>query len=273
MDTCGDTGCAYSEISGCCTNNDACFDGNECTWDLCVDQGCQHLTLCCESDSDCTNTDSLCTTVSCDNNLCSWTYVDESGCCKESVWNETFEGSNPLSDWTLVSDNDPQDEIKWQVVTGLLSSSHPGALYYGNSQALTYDSGEAGNIAEIATPSIKLPSVGHIELAFQLYLANEYAAGTYPNPDWDRLTVWLYPSQAMPILLWDSGWGEPIWWTESPEGEPLSAIWTKIDKLMLSDYADQFIQLGFRFDTKDGSNNDHLGVLIDDLSITTTCSP
>lgn len=264
--------CQHDPIEGCCMNNSACSDEQPCTVDQCVHNECKFTNLCCATDNDCDDGDDACTTEACIEGMCQFQYVDGPQCCKKVVYEQLFEADSALAGFTLHDDVPAGDAVTWQL-SELLPYDGKRSLYYGDDTIGTYQTGSLRNHAEIMTPPIALPGAGYVELSFLVFLANEYSAGGYPNADWDRLTVAVVLPTEETVLLWDSAWLWPTWWVQGADGKPAGAAWTLVDGIELTPWLDQPIRLMFRFDTKDGSNNNFLGAAVDQLTVTVTCLP
>ncbi|NUN16072.1 MAG: hypothetical protein HUU55_20790 [Myxococcales bacterium] len=264
--------CQHDPLPDCCNSNSECSDEQPCTVDQCLANECTFTNLCCATNDDCDDKDDACTTEACVDGMCQFQYVDGPGCCKTVIYEQSFESDLALAGFTVQDDVPQGDLVTWQL-SQVVANDGVRSLYYGDPAKKTYQTGSSRNHAEILTAPIILPGAGYIEWSFQVFLANEFSAGEYPNADWDRLTAAVVPQTGEAVVVWDSAWLLPTWWTSGADGKPTGAIWTTVDGIELTPWLDQPVRLMFRFDTKDGSNNDFLGAAIDKLTVTVTCLP
>ncbi len=268
-DYCHPDGCLFNPIPGCCASNEECEDGDTCTTNLCVSGTCQSTNACCVSDQECSDGESECSIETCVAGTCTSTPTGQEGCCTSMVYEASFAGLTDFLSWYTSDDSDESDNVGWQLQNTWFTSP-PYALYYGNPETWSYDTGSQANHESVTSYPIEIPAGEGSWLSFQLYLANEYSVSGYPNADFDRLVVEAVTGDTE-TLLWESASPEPIWWKEGPNGEILGAQWTGMGPFPLPPSEDGMVRIRFRFNTYDGSSNAHLGVVIDDLRIEQAC--
>ena len=263
--------CQHDPIPGCCQQHEDCTDGDACTEDLCVQGACAYPTLCCVADSDCDLNDPLCTVESCDNGVCRSELIVQPGCCLDTLLLRNFTGPS-MNGFTVVGDDDLTDGVSWKAIAGP-AHSPGGALYYGKD-GTTYATPGKGNRAVALSEAFMLPSTAISRLSFWLLLDNEWANGD-GSIEWDRLRVLAVRADgsADSLLLWDSAWGTPVWWTEGPTGARLGAAWVQVLDVDLTPLKGRIVRLRFEFDTIDADLNATTGVFVDDVTVTTTCRP
>jgi len=92
-DVCKNNVCTYLPTGeeGCCQADADCDDTDPCTKDLCTEQACVYVNLCCATDGDCDDGDDQCTDDQCIEGACYFLPTGADGCCVEELVNETFE--------------------------------------------------------------------------------------------------------------------------------------------------------------------------------------
>ncbi|MEE2780389.1 MAG: hypothetical protein VYE15_07690, partial [Myxococcota bacterium] len=245
LDFCSGFGgsCSHEAIGGCCLSNLDCDDADICTQDLCIDNICQSPWICCETDGDCDDGDDVCTEDTCVDSFCAFANTAAPGCCDESPVNWDFE--TPLN-FTYTNTQAP---CGWQVISSNQAISGSQVLYYGNPSAMNYDCGLNAGTATSEQISL-LPGVDY-NLTFQLLVDTE--SGT----TYDKLLLYLLVD-GKEILLWDKS---------SLQG---TGSWKEY-QFNFSAMAGKSFQLRWNFDTFDGIINDKLGVMLDDVKITSSC--
>ena len=129
--------------------------------------------------------------------------------------------------------------------------SQPNVLYYGNPAASNFDSG-GKNAGKAVSAPIELPTGVEVSIALQIYIDTE-SGNSYDNL-WMRI---ITPSETILLIQ---------------KSNLTTKQWKKFN-FDLSYLGGQTIQIEFEFDSKDGIANTGLGVLIDDISIGTSCEP
>ena len=262
--------CGHEVIVGCCFLDTDCDDGDPCTLDACGPSGCTHIQECCLVDMDCDDNDTLCTQDMCVDGQCVYDFVNLPGCCSETVWQESFTGPS-MGTFELSADNPSIDGVQGHAVTSPTLSAGGAVQFSGGWGTYATGSATAGSVRSF---SVNLPSDAISALQFQLHLDTEYSNGV-GNVLWDRLQVWVeYPpyDDQSEVLLWDSGWGDPVWWMEEG-GTPIGPQWTLVDGLDLSPFQGMSIRVRVDFDSIDGDSNHFGGPTLDDFTILSTCTP
>ena len=247
-----------SKASDCGAAPDSCTEVS-CVSGLCVQTPTSPD--CCSADAQCDD-GNPCTTDSCDANLCVSVDNGDAGCCFAATNNlEDFEGD--AGSWSFFNEG----AVGWGFLSGE-DTAHggAGALYFGNPATLTYEDGANAAQGVAYSPSMTIPSGGLAVLSFWLKLSTEFDPTT-ENPDpWfdlfplDRLTISAVADGGSPVVVWESS---AIKGTTKGEWKNIQAS--------LASLAGQTVTFKFEFDSLDGSSNDHLGALIDDLSVSVSC--
>ncbi len=238
-----------SGADGCCETDADCDDLEGCTVDSCSDGTCINLNVCCYEDAECDDGDDICTTDSCVDGDCVYQPTGVEGCCLEMVLDEDFEG--PIPGWTFSPMND--GNVGWQVWDGG-PDSDGSALYYGNILTENFDNGQQ-NTGAVISPEIWLQPGTDNMLGFDLFMDTESGL-TYDIMqifvDWTGNDTW--------ILVWDKSAlvGMSAW---ASYGVDLSGL------------AGETIRLRLWFDSDDNMSNDSLGVLVDNLTMSSSCLP
>jgi hypothetical protein len=240
--------CVHQAILDCCNTAGDCDDGDPCTLQACVEHLCKLDWICCATDSDCDDGDDLCTVDGCVSSFCVHTPTDAAGCCDEQPLSWSFE--TPVSFVTTQT----SPPCGWQVVSpSQQSKSGAGALYYGVPAAWNFDC--ETNAGEATSQAITLLPYADYLLTMQVWLDIE--SGGYDN-------LWLDAvlEGGQPVTVWTK---EGLSFTDYQ-------TWTQV-VVNLNAFAGETFQLGFKFDSKDGLYNTTAGVFVDDLAITSTCTP
>jgi hypothetical protein len=149
--------------------------------------------------------------------------------------------------------------LSWVTSTKRIVS--PGfSVWFGNPITATYDTG--GHVqGTLWTGEVVLAADALHMLRFQLWLdTEEFTAGPY----FDVLRVHVVEDPtgaAVDTVIWDSA---------STLGGTTNFVWKQIS-LDLSAFAGKSVQVGFEFDSGDGSFNDFEGAYLDDIEIRTAC--
>ena len=150
-DVCKNNVCTYlpSGAEGCCQVDAECDDTDPCTKDLCTDQACVYINLCCAVDDDCDDGDDQCTADQCIGGSCYFVPTGAEGCCVEELVDETFEDES-TPDFALDS-----------TLTGVGFEVMQGDAY-GGAKALILEAIEpTGSFTATATLSVtEIPPVG-----------------------------------------------------------------------------------------------------------------
>ena len=280
LDTCPTDGlpCLHTKIEGCCEKDLDCDDEEPCTADICKSGQCLHLDQCCTTDDDCDDGDDLCTVEACTLGECKYDFVDLAGCCKEALLDEGFDGTDGPFELTLSPETPPTGGVTWQT-SAANAHSPPTSMWFGDAATGTYDAPGLAVKGTLRSAPFEVPLSAFTEVDLWVFLANEFALGAYPNPDWDRLIVAAQPLDALGEpdgaagILWDSSWDAPVWWEKDPAGMPTGAKWTHLEHLDLTPLAPKQVRLLITFDSLDASNNDYPGAYVDDVRIRRTCGP
>jgi hypothetical protein len=277
-DACPEPGkpCVHTPIEGCCTDDAACVDAEPCTADLCVAGQCQHFDLCCSADDDCDDGDDICTAEACEAGVCQYLFLDGEGCCLDALVTEGFDGTGAA--WLMPPKTTPAGTAGWQK-SSAQALSLPSSLWFGNASTGTYATDGAPSLGTAQTQApFEIPVQAFTFLDLWVYLDVEYANAAYPNAEFDRLTLRAQPldpilgtAKGQPLVLWDSAWGDPVWWAVGPGGGPAGPVWTHLEKLDLSPLAGKTVRIEAHFDTKDDSANGFGGVYLDDITVLRTC--
>jgi hypothetical protein len=277
IDTCPVQGqpCEHAPLPGCCEDDAGCDDDNACTADICQKGTCLHLNQCCATEDDCDDGDDACTVETCTNGKCTYDFVDLPGCCKQATLDEDFDAQGA---YALQPASPPVGNVSWQA-SSTQAKSAPLAMWFGDPTSGTYDAAGLRVTGALETPPLDIAVGVFTEASLWVYLANEYALGDYPNAEWDRLRVEAQPldlqlqPDGAPIVLWDSAWGVPVWWTSGAGGVPTGPKWTHVEHLDLTQFAGKSVRVRVVFDSLDGDANGYPGAWVDDFAVVRTCGP
>jgi len=239
--------CQNVAIKGCCLKNAECEDKNACTKDLCVDNVCSNQNTCCKTDAECSDGETKCTLDTCNGGTCAHKPTGASGCCTEGVLEIDFDNGD-LGGVDLKNNQSKG----WILYTNGKSMSQPGALYYGDPNAMNFDFGSTSGT--VTLPPTAVPSGYGATFSWALYMDTE--GGTY----YDKFTVEI-----------DDGAGYKVIWDKNKAGFQLETfqVWTQD----ISAFAGKTITVRFSFNTTDSAVNSGEGIYLDDLKIKTTCMP
>lgn len=193
-----------------------------------------------------------CTVDSCaDDGLCVHMPSGSVACCKPSALYANFEADSPV-EFEL---NNTDDAVGWQVIPAgapLAMATTSGALYYGDPGNWNFSTEPVPNSGTAVSSAIMLPKGTNIELSFLAVLDIE----AFEQADYFYVTVQdgvgSYQVFAKNLI------------TPSKEWQTIT-----VD---LSAWAGASIRLGFSFDTFDEIQNDGFGILIDELTVTSSCA-
>ncbi len=210
-----------------CTASAQCEDGDRCTEDRCLALRCVQIPL------------------------------PTAACCDSNVLFQASFDDGSVGELAVTALN---DQAGWHVVdaTNGRAASPPGALYFGDPAARTYNKGvEVGGT--VTLPKVTLPRDRENVLSMRIYALIESA------PDYDLFwieadvmkagqpgveTVRLFSKKDLPVGAY--------------EGFALVDV-------PLTGLGGRDVQIRLRFDTLDGSGNDHEGLYLDDLKVEATC--
>ena len=234
---------ACSEATSLCLHAPTdCDDGDPCTADACAPgAGCTHDPApCCATDPDCDDGDP-CTVDACAAGAC----THAPACCTPDVWSEDFDDGT-ADGWTFAG----QGAAGWSVAPPFGPATSP-ALWFGDPASGGFDVGTSSGDA--TTPSFLVPPGVETVATVRLLVDAE------PGMQSDRLTIHaLAPGGA--VLLWTKA------------KLPSTQAWHEVP-VSLSAFGGAQIRLRLRFDTVDAIGNQGLGVLVDDVTIASTCAP
>jgi hypothetical protein len=179
------------------------------------------------------------------------------------VLSETFE-SNSAPGWTLNG--------LWHVTTNFPASGTYALGFTQNEMsgrtglAGDYQTGAA--LDQIArTPLFTVPP-GRTVLRFKVIVADEVTSAGGDPDNFDRLSVSVVSGKDATTVAASKPLPEGFTGLIIPEWNGVAAY--KIVEVDLSPFAGQEVQIDFRFETLDAQDNNHPGVRIDDLRITTS---
>lgn len=250
IDTCKKNKCVYtkSTLPGCCEKDIECDDFDPCTIDKCEAKQCYHINTCCFKDEDCDDGDDICTKDYCKDKKCVFEPTGMQGCCKPEIALFNFDSYQEGWIFTNTTLN-----VGWQIVQGKKFTSASGSLYYGNPETSNYESGGA-NAGTATSPFINLPKGYPIELSFQLYMDTEQVNS------FDKMFVKIATGEPKETIVWD-------------KNKLANYKQFTNQKVDLTPWAGQTIQIKFVFDTVDSAYNYYEGIYLDDIKVTTTCVP
>jgi len=206
-----------------CMTSAACEDGDLCTENRCVDNACVSFTLPTEE------------------------------CCEtETLFSETFDGD--IAEGLTFSQLN--GTAGWNVSSGR-STSPPEALYFGDPDRMTYNTG-VHVAGEVSLPAVELPRDRETVLTMRLYTLIE------TNPQFDLFevvadvmdggqvasTVTLLEKRDLPV--------------DSYQDFALVSV-------PLTDLAGSTVVVRIRFDSIDDMNNGYEGVWLDDVQLLASC--
>ncbi|MGM0576749.1 MAG: hypothetical protein ACQEXJ_13550 [Myxococcota bacterium] len=245
-DVCPEPGASCAHQPLCCSVDEDCDDGDACTAGSCVQGQCFYESTCCETDAEC-NDGAFCTADRCVDGQCVHEMLGVAGCCISDILTESFDDGDPPG-WTFTPKT---SGVGWQVASVGDPPSPPSSLYYGDPAAGDFDSPSANKGSATSAP-VELPHDAAITLRMQIYLDTESG---------------LLRDIVDVAALTDGGEIPLVDKADLEQGE-----WTDV-QVDLSYLQGRTIRLRFDFNTVDSLDNDGLGVLVDDLAVTTTCEP
>lgn len=267
--------CKFEECAdGCCLAGEVCaaISGKCCEADCagtpCASDGCggtcpaANGQECCTSASDCDDGDDLCTEDLCVAGSCSYEPTGNLACCESFAWEEDFD-TGEAPGFTITNSSGggiPGIEVGWSVSDACGNHSAPYSLYFGMASGLFGQClysigfpGMGGFEGTATTPSIALP-------ADPATLTFWYVADILPAEPTETLSLTILHNGLATIL-----------WTKA-DVAAIGPEWHKAT-IDLHPFADKNVKLEFSFATVGAQQSGGKGILIDDLSIATTCGP
>jgi hypothetical protein len=225
----------------CCNADAECDDGDPCTVEVCQNQTCHYTDTCCHADSDCDDGE-LCTKDACQHDgACSHEPAYLPGCCVPEIWDDDFDDGD-LSDWYITGGD---GSVGWHLVDKR-ASSPSYSVYYGDTATWEYGNSNEGSM--LSEPML---------LPFGVQVGVEMKIWLYTEASYDRLYVYVQTDDTE-AEIWKSGSSDPKqqWFDKS---------------LDISSFAGRQVRVRLRF--KSDSSSFYEGVYVDDLRVTTSCSP
>lgn len=223
-----------------CTSNIDCFDGIECTDEVCTANGICDYPIndsCCQADSDCDDSDS-CTANTCDSfGQCQMTAAYDAACCPEdgAVFNADFESTIPFTVSNSVVAGG------WQISTAQ-SKSATHSLWYGSK--VTGDLNFGASNGSFTSEVMLLPDSFTLSFGFSI---------------WSDIAAPLQVS-----VLLENGTQELIW-SEIPAN---AEEWNDIT-VDLTPWHGMPVSFQFSFSTGGATAK---GIYVDDIFVTSDCS-
>jgi hypothetical protein len=202
----------------------------------------------CEDDAQCENGDP-CSSGTCAAGICVFTILETAQCCGTQIQAWNFDDGTAMGFLAANSSGG----LQWHV-TDHHSASPPNSLYFGSEKKTPpdFDTGEIV-VGSMLSPPFTLPTVGSASLSFMAYMDTE-ASGQY-----DQFSVSV-DFGGTSIEVWSKAEIGPI---PTPGFVEASAD--------LSNWLGKSIRVRFHFDSIDSLINYGEGVLIDDVSIESSC--
>ena len=258
-DFCQNGQCVNVDIPGCgpeCQSNFECQDNDPCTDDFCTQQGtCQHAAIpgcggACQTAQDCA--DGLdCTTDVCAGGQCQNIVDPDCAVCEAGVvFADNFDTATGNSTgWEMSPAN---EGVGWQILAFDYNTSPPSSLYYGNPEALNYDSGGGNSGSAVSKPFI-------VGVGGQLNITFQVIADVEQGQSYDQLRLMAQLGAGQQVELWSKGSFGQV----GPEFQQVSVSSAQL--------GGSSVRLEWRFETVDGLFNDTLGVVVDDVVVTQAC--
>ena len=257
-----------------CMVDGTCRTG-DCTNGKCVvtkEEDCCSFDLDCVDDTDCTND-------WCDNNVCKHEFHEGPQCCqpKDIVSFDFDSNSGTLSDGftvknncTPISSEDPKCP-GWQV-SDKKSNSGLYSIYFGNGIDYT-KSGAANESSKgsFMTPAFALPLWGDVEVSFKCLVLIDPLDKDQQYSDMLNLEVIaINPdgSDGQATVIAGRGNGIPMISENPDKFDAVNSI--NINSAVPS-LRGHKARLRFSFDSKDQTNNNGLGIFIDDIQVKKVC--
>ena len=268
-----------------CSAQQVCDDGDTCSTGTCVwfanapdfrgvcdfDDPCPA----CAAEEDCPAA-VACEALSCDGRC---RYTLDPGCCQDYMAHDeqTWRFDQGWDGWTAEgadaegADEEVDDEgigWHWDAEGG---DPSPGSLYFGRLLERSYAAEGPVSGAVLAPPVLIPEGPAHRSLHFRLWLSTEWDALAASPPQEldgrDRLEV-LVAYDGVRFTVWRSDviGGS----TASETGDGVAFEDVSVD---LTPWRGKMIRVGFRFDSGDAEDNDHGGVVIDEVRLSVSCAP
>lgn len=291
----------YTGASGCCTMDSQCPAADVCDTGHCnVEDGtCYYEPIpgCCHTDLDCNDMDDVCTTDTCVNNECKYTFTGAPGCCEPLTWERNFDDgtdgglvfenafsmsdllSDPMIGMLLQMMGITNLSLGWQITKVCGNHSPEYALHYGMEPMAMLGSGNCsygldllgGLISSQPTPIFDLGSFANSGSATS-------ATISLPADQGHHLRFWLKmdisdatDADEFTIEVVVGGNATQVW-SKADLASSAYGTWTLVE-IDLADFSGDDIQLRFFFDTLGGTGTGGVGILIDDMSLTADCNP
>ena len=274
-------------LDGICVGSPKCDDGNPCTEDLCDEGQCTYETVdgegCCVEDEDCVPP-TVCMFGTCgSDHQCLYWQIPE--CCVDALSSDfDFDGPCDMEGWTPSPTVD-QAGVAWQT-WDQENHTEDGecALYFGDTEAGTYDDPGQVPAGTITSPTFVTPLEGEIQVSFWLWMDLE---DTWSLTDMVQVKIGLkyFPSMEPDeeIVLWSKPCDAEIGLCEDPLFVNYCDLWgcvtwpwgewnhvtIPIDPTLYSEYV--YFNLSLRFDTFDDVANQGVGVFVDDFQVSIVC--
>lgn len=276
-----------------------------CLWDAgCNAFQCQLKRTpadCCDDDGDCADDNACTLNEAClSDHTCTfvWNEEDPACCINQSIRSLTFDdGLLPPTSKLQIVDHNPADVVTWSVQEDPCSSGM--ALYLGDPTCKTYYNGQMYNCqpvedldctaanadlvcptaqcntvtgkcipatlpgriwADVVLPEVVIPADSLASVKFDLWIDTE---PTSPG------TPYLFDVLELKVEI--GGVEQEVAFTsEEQKSTDGTCITFAAD---LSIYAGMAVDLKFSFDTNDGTNNFYKGIYLDNLVVSTYCTP
>jgi len=268
-----------------CGSNADCADLGQCTLAQCVQGECQYESQsnCCETALDCDDGNE-CTLDTCDDqNVCAFAIKNQEDCCQADAeyWAESFDGAEAPDGWTVEAGENTAVQWQWLADQGTDGS---GAFYFGNATTMSYAEGTKSVSGALLTPPLTLPPGGVPTIRFDLYLDTEFssydAAAFQSYADisaflfFDRLAVYASGDGGQTFgstPVWRSEDAQPLKGaTVNPDGQ---VVWMDLGFSVEAFAGSTELVLKFVFQSNTSDDNDHMGVILDNISVSQVCAP
>lgn len=276
LDLCSGPGgtCASSPKPNCCLVSADCNDKDDCTVDVCPAPGgqCQYANTCCKSAAECVCSDltdkascfsgvcdcektscsvdddcegkDACTQVTCDKGKCVKTSSTAPGCCTQNVATYAFAGNNQGWEFSAA-----QAGNSWFYKDTPTAKSAPGVLKYGDPTKDSMNLLANSKVKVTASmPVTSLISGKEASMTFQTWAQ---VSSTLPV-----LRVYTVVDGVEVSLLQTTNYGSSLW---------------KEWLIDLTPLAGKSFQLVFEVVHNPFSTITGIGLLVDDVKVTSTC--
>jgi hypothetical protein len=178
-------------------------------------------------------------------------YEDIEVTCSENIYSEDFNDCGTCG-WVIENSG---DESGWNIIKTTKSDSI--SLYYGNEEFWNYDSADLPNSGTVRSQVFHLPKNTDIYLSFKLFIDVE--KGIEDSLAYDNFFVIVETQEQEKYVVFG-------------KMDAVLNLWNDV-KLSLSGFAGKTIFLVFFFDSVDQLNNNGYGIVVDDISLTSSCKP